>query len=33
MAETRCYEAIIKPTSRETNETLAEDEETIIEED
>ncbi|XP_011871318.1 PREDICTED: cell cycle checkpoint protein RAD17 [Vollenhovia emeryi] len=32
-AEARCYEAIIKPTSNKTNETLAEDEETIIEED
>lgn len=32
-AETRCYEAIIKPTAKETNETSNENEETIIEED
>lgn len=34
MAETRCYEAIIKTTSKETpNEALNENEEIIIEED
>ncbi|XP_011701517.1 PREDICTED: cell cycle checkpoint protein RAD17 isoform X2 [Wasmannia auropunctata] len=32
-AEARCYEAIIKSIPKETNETLNEDEETIIEED
>jgi len=31
-AEARCYEAIIKSIPKETNETLDEDEETIIEE-
>jgi len=33
MAETRCYEAIIKTTPKETNEALDENEEIIIEED